>query len=105
MQEKLWKQRNLSRFNLDTGTLHHNLALKSDPMGIHGIVDMAIETDELVHAVEFKLSAQQIKRKDMLQLSAYAMLLEEYFSKPSPVGFLSGQGKILHVINIDYRQR
>ncbi len=104
-EEKLWKRRNLSRFNLQTGKKYHNLFLKSAELQMHGISDMAIETTDAVYAVEFKLSANNKNRGSTLQLVAYAMLLEEHFKKPSPVGFLVGQGKILHSTPIDAKRR
>jgi len=105
METKLWQRRNLSRFNLDKGEVHHNLAIRDDELGLHGIVDMAIETEDAAFAVEFKLSAHNKRRGDQLQLAGYAMLLEKHFSKPSPVGFLVGRGKVLHVIDIDENKR
>jgi len=105
LETKLWQRRNLSRFNLDKGQIHHNLNLRDGELALHGIVDMAIETDEAVYAVEFKLSATNKKRGDQLQLAGYAMLLEKHFSKPSPVGFLVGKGKVLHTIDIDAGRR
>ena len=101
LEEKLWQRRNLSRFNLASGKTYYNLAMRDEDLELHGIVDMAIETDEAVYAVEFKLSASNKKRGDILQLTAYAMLLERHFSKPSTVGFLAGKGKVLHTIKID----
>lgn len=105
VEEKLWQRRNLSRFNLRNGKTYHNLTLQSDTLGLHGIVDMAIETNEAIYAAEFKLSAGSRKRGDQLQLVAYAMLLERHFSKPSPAGFLVGKGKILHTIDIEEKKR
>ena len=101
MEEKLWQRRNLSRFKLSEGKTYHNLGLQSDELGLHGIVDMAIETEEAVYAVEFKLSASNKKRGDILQLTAYAMLLEKHFDKASPVAFLVGKGKVLHSIEMN----
>jgi len=105
VEEKLWQRRNLSRFNLEKGEVHRNLAMRDDELGLHGIVDMAIETDDAAYAVEFKLSAGNKRRGDQLQLAAYAMLLEKHFSKPSQVGFLVGKGKVLHAIDIDENKR
>ena len=106
LEQKLWQRRNLSRFKLNSGEIHYNLAVQSDELGLHGIVDMAIETDEAVYPVEFKLSPSNKKRGDILQLTAYAMLLEKHFSKSSSVGFLAGRGKVLHTIDMDrMRQR
>ena len=104
-EEKLWQRRNLSRFHLAEGKTHHNLVVQDKRLGLHGIVDMAVETEKAVYAVEFKLSASNKKRGDVLQLTAYAMLLETYFTKPSPVGFLVGSGKLLHTIEMDGSRR
>lgn len=100
LEKHLWHRRNLSRFKLDSGKLHHGLSLRSDEMWLHGIVDMAIETDEVVYPVEFKLSPSKKKRGDILQLTAYAMLLEKHFDKSSPVGFLAGPRKTIYAIDI-----
>ena len=54
-----------------------------------------------MYAVEFKLSPHAKKRGDILQLTAYAMLLSKHFLKSSSVGFLVGEGRNLHTINID----
>ncbi len=97
----LWQRRNLSRFNLKEGKKYHNLSIQSPNLGLHGIADMVIETDDTVYAVEFKLSTNNKKRGDVLQLVAYAMLIQQYFEKPSPMGFLIGKNKILHQIVID----
>ena len=105
LEEKLWQRRNLSRFQLTDGKMHYSLAVQNRSLGLHGIVDMAVETDEAVYAVEFKLSASNKKRGDILQLTAYAMMLEQHFSKPSPWGFLVGKGKVLHTVEIDTIRR
>lgn len=102
---KLWQRRNLSRFKLQKGKKHYNVHMHDKNLGLHGIADMAIETDKEIFAVEFKLSASSKKRGDVLQLVAYAMLIEKHFKKPSNVGFLVGKGKVLHVVNIDEEKR
>ena len=105
IEKKLWERRNLSRFNLQNGKKHYNLTIKNESLGFHGIVDMAIETDKAIYPVEFKLSANSKKRGDQLQLSAYALLLEKHFGKPSPVGFLIGGEKTVHTIDISTNHR
>lgn len=104
-EEALWKRRDLSRFDLGAGTRYHNLAVGSEALSMHGVVDMAIETAGHVYAVEFKLSARRRRRGDVLQLAAYAMLLEAHFGKPSSVGFLVGGGRVLHCVEIDAARR
>ncbi len=105
LEEKLWRRRNVSRFNLKNGHTYHNLMMRDSDKGLHGIVDMAIETEAAVYAVEFKISARIRKRGDILQLTAYSMLLEKHFNKPSSVGFLLGKGRVLHTIDIDEDKR
>ena len=105
MEEKLWERRNLSRFGLQEGRKHYRVTLRDEALGLHGIADMAIETEDRVYAIEYKLSASGKKRGDLLQLTAYAMLLERHFSKPCPVGFLIGSGKVLHTIEFDDSKR
>ena len=104
-EEKLWSRRNLSRFGLQKGIRRHNLFMKNSDIGIHGIADMIIETNEAVYAVEFKLSAQKKRRGDVLQLCAYSMLAENHFKKPAHTGFLIGKGRVLYTIAIDRNQR
>ncbi len=105
LQKKLWRRRSYLRFKIESGTHHHNLSLCCNEVGLHGIVDMAIETDEMVYPVEFKLSPGSKKVGDILQLAAYSILLEKEFNKPSSTGFLAGGGKDIHVIDIDNQKK
>ena len=105
VEEVLWKRRNLSRFKLTDGKKYYSLAIHDNDYGFHGVVDMAIETNEAVYPVEFKLSTWSKKRGDIVQLTAYAMLLEKHFSKPSPVGFVVGNGKMLQTIQLTEVER
>lgn len=101
LEEKLWQRRNLSRFDLQNGKKHHNLSMQSQQLGLHGIADLVIETNEAVYPVEFKLSTVANKRGGMLQLVAYGMLAHKHFKKPVLIGFLVGRGQVLHKIDID----
>ena len=106
LEEKLWKRRNLSRFNLEKGKRFYNLKMSSAKLSLHGVADMAIETETAVYPVEFKLSAREGKKQgNQLQLTAYALLLEKHFSKPSPVGFITGKGKVLRIVKFDQKRR
>ena len=98
VERKLWQRRNLSRFRLTSGKSFYSVNLRDSELGLHGIVDMVIETEFDIFPVEFKLSARSKKRGDIFQLTAYAILLAKQFSKPSPQGFLVGSGKIMHSI-------
>ena len=101
LEEKLWQRRNLSRFGLQQGKKHYNLSMKNDDFGLHGIADMVIEVQDAVYPIEFKLSARNTKRSDVLQLVAYGMLAQRHFKKPASIGFLVGKGKVLYKVSID----
>ena len=68
LEETLWKRRNLSRFNLKNGKKYYQLSLRNENLGMHGIVDMAIENENFVYAIEFKHS-QSIKKKTFYRQS------------------------------------
>lgn len=104
-EEQLWQRRDLSRFQLKQGKRYYNLSIRDEGLSMHGIADMVIETEQQVFAIEFKLTASAKKRGDVLQLVAYAMLLEKHFDKKSSIGFLVGQGRVLHRIAIDKSKR
>ena len=80
---------------------YYNFSMKNDELKLHGIADMIVVTHDAVYPVEFKLSAKNKKRGDILQLVAYAMLAKMCFKKSCPVGFLVGRGRVLHKISID----
>ena len=103
-ETQFWKRRNYSRFGLEDGESYYNLSIESDKLEMHGILDMAIQTDQAVFPVEFKISAYK-RKGDILQLVAYAMLLEEHFDKPCKHGFFIGDEKVLHCIEITPQRR
>ena len=104
LEEKLWQRRNLSCFDLQQGKKHYRLAMQSEKLGLHGIADLVIETNEAVYPVEFKLSASNKKRGDVLQLIAYGMLARQHFQKPVSVAFLVGRGRLLYKIAVNEAQ-
>ena len=105
LETKLWSRRNLSRFGLEQGKKHYQLMMKSVNLGLHGIADLVIETENCVYPVEFKLSASNKRLGDILQLVAYGLLAEKHFAKPVEIGFLVGKGRVLHSISLDKEKR
>lgn len=99
-QGTLWQRRNLSRFDLEAGKLHQNLEVSSVRYGLHGVVDMVVETDDAVYPVEFKLDSSVKRRGAILQLAGYALIVEDHFRKRCPHGFLCEGEKRLHRIDI-----
>ena len=97
-EQLLFRRRNLTRFCLSEGKKRYNQSLKSDRLQLHGIADLLIETENSVHAVDFKCS-RKVKLGHRLQLCAYAMLAEEYIGKPAGRAFiLTEENKTIGVI-------
>jgi CRISPR-associated exonuclease Cas4 len=98
-EARLWQRRNLTRFNITGGKIHLNVSAHSDMYGIHGIADMAVETDDSIIPVEFKLASSKQKKGGILQLAAYGILLGETLEKKCAYGFLAEGERILHKID------
>ncbi len=97
-ENRLWKRRNLSRFNLENGKILQNVSVASTEYNIHGIVDMVIETPTKVYPVEFKMSNAHNKRGGIYQLVAYGMIIGEALNKNCVSGFLAeGTNKITKI--------
>jgi len=88
------ERRSLRTYGLTEGGRAFHLALQSTKLGLTGRVDLAIATPsrEAQNAqgivVEYKLSEQKAGAHFVLQLAAYALLLEEAWGLPVNQGFL-----------------
>jgi CRISPR-associated exonuclease Cas4 len=93
-EETREERRSLRNYGLTSGTRAFHLPLQSDQLGLTGRVDLAIATPsrEAPNAegivVEYKLSEQKAGAHFILQLAAYALLLEEAWNLPVKRGFL-----------------
>lgn len=104
IQEILSKRRNLSRFGL-TGEfkLSSEVRLYSERLKLHGICDGIIETNDTLFPLEYKLQEKLTKSTGaVIQLVAYAMLIEEKYNKKISCGFIlyGSKGKT-HEVLID----
>src|SRR5436305_10794392 len=88
------ERRSLRSYGLVDGERFSHLAIQSERLGLTGRVDLAIavptrnaEGAEAV-VVEYKLSEQKAGQHFVLQLAAYAMLVEEAWGLPVKRGFL-----------------
>lgn len=74
------KRRSLQTYGLTAGTRHFNVPLRSDVLGLTGEADLVIETQQTNGVewipVDYKLS-RKVGKHFKLQLTAYAMMLEE----------------------------
>lgn len=88
------ERRSLRTYGLTEGERAFHLALQSTKLGLTGRVDLAIAAPsrEAQNAqgivVEYKLSEQKAGAHFVLQLAAYALLLEEAWGLPVKQGFL-----------------
>lgn len=102
-------RRGLKVFGVETGRKEFNVELSSSRLGLRGTADMVIYTEnlspELALPVDFKLSEVEGEHFK-LQLTAYAIMLEENTGFKSPYGFLYELPKKKAVrVNIDKRLR
>ncbi|MDI6816618.1 MAG: CRISPR-associated protein Cas4 [Actinomycetota bacterium] len=90
-EENLQKRRTLVKYQLIKGERRFNLRLRSERLGLNGVLDMAIFTRREAIPVEFKMSTKGLSLNHKYQLAAYAMLLEdELFIRGKPRAICKG---------------
>lgn len=99
-EQQLFRRRNLTRFCLLEGKKRYSQNLKSSRLQLHGIADLLIETENSIHAIEFKCS-RVVKYAHRLQLCAYAMLAEENFEKPAGQAFILTENNRTYEVVVD----
>lgn len=86
------RRRTLGAYGLTTGERHFNVSLTSETLGLSGLIDLVIVTEEQgprrAIPVDYKLTTRQAGPHFKLQLTAYALLLEENWHLPVQEGFL-----------------
>lgn len=85
--ERLEPRRALSRYGMGDARRHFSLTLADPDLCIAGQVDLLLEGDDRLAVVEFKASDAPLAENHRIQLTAYALLAERQFRKPSPVAF------------------
>lgn len=84
---ELEERRSLRAYGLREGERQYHLRLRSERLGLSGLLDMAIVTAEEVIPVEFK-SAQGMSQNHRVQLAAYALLVGERWPLPVQRGYV-----------------
>jgi len=79
-------RRTLRAYGLEQGQRHFNVGLVSERLGMRGEVDLAIETETELIPVDYKLSSK-MGEHFQLQLTAYALMLEDAWGAPVKRGF------------------
>jgi CRISPR-associated exonuclease Cas4 len=93
------RRRKLSRFKIENAKIISNYHVHSESLGLHGFVDLFLETDDEVIPVEIKLESSKFQKSHILQLYSYGLCLEEKFQKPFDRGFLlfGKKGKVIEI--------
>lgn len=83
----LEERRGLRRYGVEGGSRRFDVWLSSRALGLEGIVDMVIETPDGPIPVDYKM-VRMFGEHQRLQLTGYAVLLEEATGMAVPRGFL-----------------
>ncbi len=86
--EALEQRRTLRRYGVETGERLFGLRVRSERLGLHGRLDVAVRTPGSCHPVDFKDTEGGVRHNHVLQLAAYALMLEEQLGSPVPSGFV-----------------
>lgn len=84
------RRRRLAAYGLQAGERHFDVRLVSERLGLSGAVDLVIVQRDPPQAwpVDYKLSRRPTARHHKLQLTAYALLLEDAWGIPAPEGYI-----------------
>jgi CRISPR-associated exonuclease Cas4 len=80
-------RRTLSAYQVPEGKRHFDVRLRSESLGLVGIVDEVVVTPDEVIVVDYKM-ANWAGENHQVQLAAYAILASEAFSLPVRVGYV-----------------
>ncbi len=87
-ESKLETRRTLGRFGLSEGKRLFDVRLQSSKLNIHGTIDeVIVASPSEVYPVDYKL-ARQTSHHYRLQLTAYALMLEEMYETEVNLGYL-----------------
>ncbi len=86
--QALEKRRVLRRYGLERAERLFNVRLHSAARGLTGVIDMVLRDGAQAYPVEFKHSRRDHFHNHKLQLTAYAVLLEETQGATVPCGFI-----------------
>jgi len=84
----LERRRSLQRYGLSEGEYRFHVGMQAGSLGLTGVLDMLVITQERAFPVEFKYTSQRLNLNAKYQLSAYGMMAEEYLGKTVEHGFV-----------------
>lgn len=86
-ERKRAARRTLSAYQIEAGERHFDVELNSTTLGMVGIVDEVVLVEDQAIVVDYKL-ADSVGEHHQLQLTAYALLVEEMFNLPVQQGYI-----------------
>ncbi len=84
----LERRRTLARYGLDAGSRQFHISLHARSLGLSGVLDLLIETEDEAFPVEFKSTTQRLNLNAKYQLTAYALMVEECLGQSVSQGFI-----------------
>ena len=84
----LERRRTLARYGLEAGSRRFHVSLHAESLGLTGVLDLLIETEEGAFPVEFKNTRQRLDLNARCQLTAYALMVEECLGVAVTQGFI-----------------
>lgn len=80
-------RRTLAAYNIQKGERRFDVRIQSLALGLTGMIDEVVLTDAETLVVDYKL-ADYAGENHKLQIAAYALLAEEAFGRPVPLGYI-----------------
>jgi CRISPR-associated exonuclease Cas4 len=86
--DALESRRSLRRYHLSEGERRYRVWLSSARRALSGTLDMLIRTPGADYPVDFKYTRGRPHRNHVVQLAAYATLVEDALGQPAHTGFI-----------------
>jgi CRISPR-associated exonuclease Cas4 len=86
-ERKRASRRTLTAYQVPEGERHFDVRVFSSALGLTGIVDEVVITPDEAIVVDYKMS-RWMGDNHLIQIGAYAMLIEEVFQRPVQRGFI-----------------
>lgn len=86
--DRLEKRRSLRKYQLDEGTRHFHVWLRSDRLGLAGKLDLLIESPRGLFPIDFKYTVGGVQKNHIYQLCGYALLVEDAYGVTVDRGFV-----------------
>lgn len=84
----LERRRTFSKYGLDNGMKKFNVRIESQKLGLSGMIDMLIETQDTYYPVDFKFTSGKIHNNHIAQICGYTLILEDIYHKNVNKGFV-----------------